>query len=392
MAKIIKDLGLSVLLLVILSLLLFFQKEPVNWKYTYATGDKNPYGTYILAKQAKEVFPNKQFYESRIGIYQLIKNKFDGNIFIVADNLRMNEEDLEAIDEFCDNGNTVTVFAKNFDNIVENHWDLQVKTDQYFYDFETFIIETDTKKETLILNNKSYQIFSSTKLPRFDSLKTSYKVLATDENKNPLIIEKSIGDGKLILGLTPQVFTNLYLLDGNNYQIAEYLLNLHPVKNTRFVTFYHLGRLPFNAAAMLIFNNPGYKTAFYLLAILTLLYFLFKSKRLERPIPVLKAPSNASLEFSNMLGILFYQQKQYKKAGSMLIRQINNYLFHQYNLRGVSFRDDEIPSLIQRTGKTEAQIRKLFKEINFINSQTQINATQLYQLYMAYYKFKHDAS
>ncbi len=392
MKKAIKDFGFSFSLLIALSLLLFFQKEPLSWVTTFSLGDKNPYGTYVLAKQAKIIFPKKQFYEARIGAYQLLKNNFDGNVIIVCRNLDLSEEDLEAINQFCAAGQTVTIFTQYFSSTIEEAWNFEVNKENANAYWQNFIVEEKTHKETFKINNKSYQIYNPGGFYYFDSLKTDYHILATDEENNPIVIEKTVGKGKLILGLTPLVFTNLFLLDGQNYEIAEFILNQSPVENSRFVTYYELGRLPFNAAAMLIFNNAGYKTAFFLLSVLSLLYLLFKSKRLERPIPVYIPPSNASLEFSNMLGILFYQQKQFKKAGSMLIRQISNHLFHHYNLRDVSFNDDEISALMQRTGKTENQVKKLIKEINFINSQTQISGQQLYQLYMAYHKFKHHAS
>ena len=89
-------------------------------------------------------------------------------------------------------------------------------------------------------------------------------------------------------------------------------------------------RIPRETPFKFILSHEALKWAWYSLLIITLIFVIFRAKRTQRIIPVLKKPENASIEFTKSIGTLYYQQKNHKKLALLKMKLFLEYIRNHY--------------------------------------------------------------
>ena len=131
------------------------------------------------------------------------------------------------------------------------------------------------------------------------------------------------GKGEVILVSTPLIFTNYGMLDGKN---ATYIFRL----------LSQMGKLPIvrteghmketaqvqQSPFRYFLAHEPLRWALYLTMITIILFMIFTAKRRQRVIPVIHEPANKSLEFTELIGTLYFQKKDHAD----LVRKKFSYL------------------------------------------------------------------
>lgn len=178
--------------------------------------------------------------------------------------------------------------------------------------------------------------------------------------KYPLVLRRKWGRGEIVLCSTPLLLTNYGIMDGENVSYVYRVLNMvsdYPAM--RMVDIppaeEHISQSPMRYFVA----TPPLRWALYLSLLTLLLFMIFTARRRQRAIPVVKKPENHQLEFTKLIGTLYYQDG----AHGDLVRKKYTY-FTEYLRREVQIdvddeaEDDENFSMLARhTGMDEKDIR-----------------------------------
>ena len=182
----------------------------------------------------------------------------------------------------------------------------------------------------------------------------------------PVAMTCPVGKGEVILVSTPLIFTNYGMLDGKN---ATYIFRL----------LSQMGKLP-------IVRTEGYmketaqvqqspfryflaheplRWALYLTMITIILFMIFTAKRRQRVIPVIHEPGNKSLEFTELIGTLYFQKKDHadlvRKKFSYLAEELRREI--QVDIEEVADDERSFHRIARKTGMDAREIAKFIREV-----------------------------
>jgi hypothetical protein len=363
----------------------------INWVVTYHRADKNPFGGYVLNELVKGIFPEDEIYQSNMTAYELIDSvKSNGSFLSISTRFGPGKEDAETLLDFADRGGHVLIAAQEFDGIFADTLNLQ--TSDYLFDYGRDIFdEYDSVAITLTYNHQPefyyqrksiYNYFNS-----YDTARTS--IMAYNDVDYPVLVGIDWGKGKLFLSTTPIAFTNISLLNGNNYEFAEQALSALPEGELYWTEFYHLGRLEAETPLRFILSSEPLKWAYYISIISLLIFILFEIKRKQRIIPVIKPLQNTTLEFVGTVGNLYYQSKDHKNIAEKRISFLSEQLRVKHGFNMLHVDEQSIVSLANKTGNDEKTVRELIDIIARIQSSKSITEDELLLFNEKLEKFNH---
>lgn len=389
----------SLIFLVVIILITAFiqlgQKEPINWSRTYKTQDKFPFGTFVLSKEWKHLVGEKknvQFVNQTVYDF-LEKGQYQKKdaLFILMYNFEVGNAGRNKLLNFVENGGSAFLVANYFDQQLFDTLGLQ---SSYLNAQELGLVNYLPDPDTLQLYASQYAAqFNKLHSPKvFEKLPDDGVILLGGiQHKNltlPNFIQLKYGKGVFYIHLEPDVFTNYYLLQEDNYfYIKEALKYL----KDRQVYFFDQG-LDYQkeqTPLRFILSQPALKTAWYILLLVVFNYLVFKGKREQRAIPVIEPEPNLSIAFAQTISSLYYENGQ---PGNMVLKKIEYFLYNlrkQYYLDTQNLMDPKfIQSLSQRSQLKEEEIRTFLLEIIRLKEQKQHGLSDLKYTYQLIEAFK----
>ncbi len=124
-------------------------------------------------------------------------------------------------------------------------------------------------------------------------------------------LRRPVGKGEIILISTPLLFTNYGVLDKNN---AAYVFRLlSPAKGLPLyrTEAYNESEYEQRSPFRYFLSQPPLRWGLYLTMIALVLFMVFTARRRQRPIPVIRQPENKTLEFTELIGTLYFQRKNH---------------------------------------------------------------------------------
>ena len=357
------------------------EPREINWSVTYHRSDKNPYGSYVLNQLITDIFPLDGVHPSNLTSYEILDTlKGPSNFMTISTYFAPDQEDVKTLLRFVDQGGNVFIAAQDLQGLFADT--LNLESSDYLFDYGADIfneedsvpitMKTSTFQEFYYQRKNVYNYFSS-----YDTARTS--VLATNDVDSPVLIRTSWGKGNIYISTTPIAFTNISLLDGNNYEFAEQALSSLPSEQLYWTEFYHLGRMEAQTPLRFVLQTESLRWAYYVAIIGLLMFILFEMKRRQRIIPIIKPLQNTTLEFVGTVGNLYFQSKDHKniaeKRISFLAEQVRTK--HNFNLHHVD--EDAIILLSRKTGNSEELVKDLLNMINSIQSRSSISEEELLQ-------------
>ncbi|MDR2042451.1 MAG: hypothetical protein LBP98_09085 [Tannerella sp.] len=208
----------------------------------------------------------------------------------------------------------------------------------------------------------------------------SFQVLVRNDKGEAVALRLFTGEGELFLVGTPLMFTNYGLLDGNNASYAFRLLSHlkdYPVLRTEAYSPNHARS---ESPLRYLLSQPPLRWALYVALVTILLYMFFATRRRQWVIPIVRPPANETLRFTQLIGNLYYQRKDFK---DLLCKKYLYFCNEVKQLSGFDLQsgepDREISArLAEKTGQDDRQFWPAFRELKYhLREQTPVNEEEM---------------
>ena len=395
-------------MLVILFLATFISQpgKVINWSLILEKEYKIPFGPYALDKYLTDLYSGKQnsvesFRELFQYSHQYDDRVFDGknleppNYFSISNTFNPTQIEVDYILKEVDNGANFFIAANQIDSdfLVElglyqlrewNNWVGSSYTDDFqqsisqFFNLDTihFQIHDPQFEKTgpyVIRENDLSLRFAVT-----DSINNS--VIATAKNSNIIAIRHSKGKGSIILSSTPLMFSNIYLLYGNNEEYLRNLMAYLPGDYLHYTEFYEKGKSESKSILRFILSQPALKWAYYLALIALVLTVIFDGKRRQRIIPIVEPPKNRSLEFVKTIGSLYYENSGHIKIVEKRAQYFYDFVLSHYHVSKQEKPKHFIELVSKKSGISESLISKIVSRIDRLSHLDNVYTEELESL------------
>lgn len=383
--------GIGVLLLVVYVVAQYNRPKSINWETTLYYKDKVPFGTYVLYNQLPQLFPGAKVTKTNESIYELFHNRHypPGNYFIIAnvfsrnDDPRGGKSEYEALVKYMRQGNSLFISAVSMcGSLIDS---LKISTN----------VELKEKSMYLNFTNANLKRATGYKLPHqaggvyFDTFDTTKAVsLAKNINGKSTLLRFQFGKGALYLCADPTIFGNVCLLDHDGAEYASKVLSYLPKVKNIYWDEYQNGDIPVDESPLRVFFSNPYLTWAYGIAFISLIVFiLYEMKRRQRIIPVIEPLKNTTVDFVNVVGQVYYEQRDNQNIVHKKIMYFLEHLRATYYLKTSTLNKDFIEKLVQKTGIDEAFANELVAHINYLHTGSYVSDQELITLNQQIEKF-----
>lgn len=430
------------LLAFLIGVFLFQYNTPKQfvWEPTYSTYDKQPFGSYVfddvVSSSVKDYsLVNKTFYQ----LYQECEDEWydyeeedyaeydeydepdinDEEDFIIPiseeerrgfllteQSVSFSEIDVDALLKLVKQGNKIMLCLSSFPYELCDSLCFTTKSDSYLslrfierYAKEgnlrdSLFLGTDTIKPKQIyavyphlhpiyikegreyLSWEKQDSIQKTDKIRCDSLET----LVYNKNNQPVVMRLFIGKGELFLVSTPLMFTNYGILDQNNasyaFQLLSYLKEMPLVR----LEAYGVNNQPSGSPFRYLLSQPTLRWALYMAFMLIIVFMIFTAKRRQRIIPVVRQPVNQAMRFTQLIGNLYYQKKNYK---DLVQKKYLYFCAEVKRLNGLDLQSDEpneelCRRLSDKMGLSIDEVWPGFRELKYLlRPETLVDESQM---------------
>ena len=316
-------LGLLIAVLIGIIVTEIVRPRPINWRPSFTSVSKIPFGCFVLYNELPSIFPNSEIESVEKSIYDLLIERdstIASNYLMINDFIYLDEQETNQVLKYVANGNQVFIASSNLTGQLADTLNIEI-TQQYD-------IQEDSVRASFSNQNLKQEHFyfergvSPSYFVSVDTANTEilghiqFKTSSFLENNKdeikvrPNFIKTTFGEGSFIINTLPVAYTNYYILgDNKDYSTQSFsYLNDH---HLYWDDYKKSGRKVITSPMRFILNQPALKWSYYLLVVGLLLFVIFKAKREQRIIPIIKPLENSSVEFAKTVGSLYYQHRDY---------------------------------------------------------------------------------
>jgi hypothetical protein len=361
----------------------------------FSKNNKNPMGTYVAHQMFEHQFDDYFLYEQKKRFSE-VNNDIEGSknlYFIVADELKLLQSDVDDMLQYAGNGNRLFISAAYMDEQLLDTLGVNVKYNGNFIPMLFENNKADEMRRTVLqlydtasLGKASYGFFYFPMLDyfkNFDSSNTT--ILGLNEKNKPNFIALKHGDGIIYLHMQPEAFSNYFLLKEKNKEYFEKVLSYmnSDRKTIYWDDFYRKGLYPeknFSSFGVFL-KYPPLKWALYLSMIGLLLFVLMGMKRRQRAIPILVSNTNSSVSFVETIGRLYLQKKDHHNIVQKMATYFLEKIRTKYYLNTSHINAEFMSSLARKSGVPETEVKSIFQYIQQLQEAETINDVQLLELH-----------
>lgn len=419
--------GISILLFIGL-LFVARNSKSINWIPTFINTDTNPYGTYITYELMQDIF-DKKIEMTRKPIYNNLKPRME-EFFYYEDELEddeyeygynsdtsaseegveYDEDPMSIFDDVELTDTTAYVFINRKFELDESGAKLNLDL-QYLLDFvgvgnnvfisaEYFsprLLDTlglETAQRSLLSDSiytlvdypaKNYSFRSVFFDARFktDSCNFPVRVLAQNKGKEPVFIRVGYGKGYFYLHSIPSAYTNVNQLEIPKYDFAYRCLSYIPASNHVIWDEYQKqGLVGERSIFRVLLNDDALRMSLYLTLLGFLLFMIFRAKRIQRVIPIIKPPVNSSIEFLDTISNLYYHKDDFDTIVDKRQAYFLDYIRRHYYMPTERIDKDFIESLSAKSGLEADKLNDIF--VHYQNMRGQFAPVITNDIFLAY--------
>ncbi len=381
----------------ILALLIYMEsteKDDINWYPSYAQKDKIPFGTHVLYTALKESRAQNHFKEINQPPFEFLADSSmqKGTYFFLNNYISFDESESLSLLKWVSQGNTLYIGASGIGKTILDTLNLDTDVRYSLNNFE--------RKPLVELNNPKFkkqypyymdiEVTGTSYFSEIDTLNTtllgeygftqSGDTLRLDEPKVHFV-QQPFGNGRIIIHLMPELFTNYFMLRANNYAYTEHALQYLPPMETIFWdNHYKNGKTIYTSPLYIFFKNRYLKWAYYILLIGVLLWVLFEGKRKQRAIPIIKPLPNQTLTFTKTIAGMYFEKADHKSIAKHQINHFLDYIRSEYNMTTAERNLSFIERLASKTDNTVNDVKRLIDYITAIEQRSSITKEELLKL------------
>jgi len=368
----------SVLLLVYL-VAQYNRPQPVDWTQTLKNSDKIPFGTYVLYNRITDIFPGAKVRAYREPAYNVINDNGDQQsvYIVICSNANINEYDYNKLLAYVKKGNDVFIASSNFGAYISKKLGIETNSD-FFADRENPIRFVNKNLDTTALYNIDKNV-SNNYFSKFDTARAV--VLGVNDDHKSNFIKYGIGKGAIYLNANPLMFTNYTLLQAKGAAYAAIALSC--LKNTNNIfwdEYYTQGRVGEESLMRVFLRNTELKSALYIAFFSLLIFVLYEVKRRQRIIPIIEPLNNSTVEFANVVGQVYYEQRNNLNIAQKKTTYFLEYIRTRYYLKTSMLNDEFVSMLSQKSGVDSALVQVLIAQFITIRNNEQVSDKELISL------------
>lgn len=385
---------------VVAFLMLMFAVEyhlPKNfvWTPTFSHYDAQPFGCAVFDSLLSSSLPSG-YALSKETFYRLEREDTTHcrGILVVAKDLTLSDVDVKSLLKMAERGNKIMLVSTLFGKYLED----TLKFNCYSSYFSPMTLKKDLtsllKKDTLcwvgdstVYSPQAYSFYPPFCASYFwgDSLQgrvLSQKCMDVNQleyqtNRSdslysdsicctPVAMTYSWGKGEIILVSTPLLFTNYGVLDGRSvHYLFRLLSQMKGLPIVRIEGYTKETAQVQQSPFRYFLSQRPLRWALYLTMITIMLFMLFTARRRQRAIPVIREPENKSLEFTELIGTLYYQKKDHAD----LVRKKFTYFAEvlrreiQVDIEVVADDEQTFRRIARKTGLEVEEISRFISEV-----------------------------
>ena len=372
---------------IVVIILQYMQPKAINWNRTYLKNDKIPFGCYAIFNLLESNF-SKTLLVNKQTIYNINAQTNDTSqtLLIVNDKIDLSKLDVKSLFQFVKKGNNVLIAANEFNELLQDTFKLKTQYNwgdmNYSLDSlllkKAFEIKYTVDRNNIVGRYVYPQVANESYFTCFDT--TLFKVSTTDKNKKPVLIEASIGKGKLILGTLPDVFGNLFIVNHINRFYTYTLLSKVRNKTIIWDEYYKTFNVQQKNLFQFIFNNDGLYMAYSILIVGLLFFMLFEMKRIQRPIPIIKPLQNSTLEFVDVVSQVYFNSNNHKYIAEEIIQYFYFYIRKKFNLNTAEIDEEFFDTIHSLSGISKGEIKILFSYCQNLKLAPRLTQNDLLEL------------
>lgn len=416
----------------IVALLFFYESSrprPLNWQKSFTSGDKIPFGAFVLYDQLDEIFDGSDINSiDEVPVDFLIGNDSinNGSYIFINDYLSFDKVETEYLMDFVARGNKVFISTAAAYGPLVDTLGLEINSSYYYPrsgndTIRTRMVNPNFKDRTYVYDKASeYRYFEV-----YDTLNTKvlgevlafepskgfiadyiddaidssseeftdedYETPQTDEDINEEIrltretpqvnfVEVTVGDGAFYYNLNPIAFTNYYMLKDGKHQYAVEAMSYLNDGPVYFDDYGKSGRKVITSPLRFILTQPALKWAYYIALLAIAIYMIFASKRRQRIIPIVEPLKNNTVDFTKTIGNLYYQTGDHSSIINKKINYFLEKLRSQYFVNTNDLNSTFIKRLAEKSGKSHKQTEEIISYINQMRAKSMHNEYELKQL------------
>lgn len=353
-----------------------------NWTPSYSQKHNWPYGTKVLYELLPALFPESELSIMELPFYNQEIGSNNQLYWVVDQSFRLDSLELSKLLQLVRAGNDAFISTMDFSYRLMDS--LAVVTGQ---DYKRLRIPGTEVRDTMLhcFEPDYNQCYSQKRLDsedyfQRDSLSKSIAVITVDEQNrdHALYIKVPFGKGHFYLHNQPLLLTNYAILrpEGKAYieRLTSYLPNKDIVWDENHKAINSANK---DTPMRVVLSQPAFRWAYWLTVLGLLLLFFVRAKREQRAIPVVEPPANASKQFAETMGALYFNQSNNRNLALKKIAILKEYIARKLYLQDVRFVEDEIKYLSNKSGHDEAFIAKMLKLVNSIQNTTVVSDGQL---------------
>ena len=309
---------------------------------------------------------------------------------IISNNFLPNEEDIDAMDDFVKNGNTLFIAANHFDQSFLEKFHLTLE--------RGLSMELENKSPSGMVNSS----ISMTDFATSDTSSTYgfyfypfNKSIHPDDSftadtlanssKRPTALVFKHGSGQIIAVTNANAFSNYFLLTESNYQYLLHLLSYIPadVGDITWDTYYtrlnEVRSKDFSSFGELM-KHPALVWALWLFILLLVAWIINGFIRKQRAVPVIKPNVNSSVEFGETVARLYLLKKDNKNIATKMVTYFLEQVRGKYYIGTSTLNNDFAQLLSAKSGVSHEKTQMLLHTINQIQAQDNITDYMLLDL------------
>lgn len=392
--------GLSLLFVVALGIAIIDAgaKRPIDWSKSYNFRDKIPYGLFVFRSELPQILGSERSY-SDFGesTYELIAQldsmqDYRRSILDIYPNIGYDQVDAKVVLSYIREGGEVFLSGEYLGEQLLDTLGIQVETlrETLFMPTDkniSYSLEGDTSRIHLA-KAMGFRVFS-----KLDAKTcTILGQLHARGRAIPNFVRVSLGKGTLYLHLLPEVFTNYHLLQKGGYEYASKAVQAIQSDKVMLSDYYfesEQSRTPLRV----ILTNPGFYQAWYLLLFGLLVLFVFKSKREQRAVKIIKPEQNLSKEFAKTIGTLYYENGH---PGNIIHKKIDYFLYtirSNYQVETMNLLDEKFLRVLSlKTAVSVEETTALFSFIHECKSRNDFTIEEVKKVNRRIEEFKSKAN
>ncbi len=380
--------------LTILTLIQVYAPKPINWKLSYSSKDKIPYGTKALFESLPYIFENQKISTEKYPLYNTLKKNTytNTNYIVINESFSPDELDSKELLNYVKKGNSFFVSANYFSGLFSDT--LKLKTEVYDYYEKATEIDSATltslftNTDTLIANFTNPQLKSKKGHAFTKGIENSY-LKSFDTSKTTILGNNNIGinficikwgKGKIYIHTAPEVYSNYHFVDEINSEYIYKTLSYLPKADIIWDEYYKVSNVQHDSPFRALFSNETLKTAYYLTLLSLISFIIIGSKRKQRIIPVIEPLRNTTLGFVDVVGTLYFQTGNHKNIATKKITYFLEYIRNNFQVKTNIYDDAFILRISALSGISQEKVHELFYYFDAISSKTAITENELIKL------------